>query len=189
VDDQVDDAPAEAEAVAPKGRSAWRPVAFALLFVATVALATVAATLRSNLEQERGDRDEIERVSGDVAAALLTYDYRDLERSKARVLANATGKFRAEYETAFETSLRTLIAETQASSTGTVTDIFVTRVDDGAASAIVVANAVANGAAGRRATVGSYIRLDLVEVGGRWRVDGVTDLNFAQSGTTTTTTP
>ena len=62
-------------------------------------------------------------------------------------------------------------------------------ISDNAASTIVVANAVADGAAGRRASLASYIQLDLVEVGGRWRVDGVTNLTFGQDGTSSSGTP
>jgi hypothetical protein len=119
-------------------------------------------------------------VSGELATALLTYDFEHLDASRDRVLARATGKFRKEYEAAFDGGLRTLITETKAKSRGTVTDIFVSDIDDRTASTIVVANAVADGTAGRRASLASYIQLDLVEVGGRWRVDGVTNLTFNQ---------
>ena len=166
------------------GRSPTRPwwlAATAVLFVAVVALALVAASQRATLAAERDDRREIERVSGELATALLTYDYEDLEASRDRVLSRATGKFRKEYESAFDGGLQTLLTETKASSKGTVTDIFISEIHDSTASTIVVANAVADGTAGRRTSLASYIQLDLVEVGGRWRVDGVTNLTFGQS--------
>lgn len=122
-------------------------------------VAVIATVQRQELAAERDDRREIERVSGELAAALLTYDFEDLDASRDRVLARSTGKFRKEYEEAFESGLRTLLTEIQASSRGTVTDIFVGDIDDSAASSI---------------------QLDLVEVGGRWRVDGVTNLTFGR---------
>jgi hypothetical protein len=185
VSDAVDEADAETEEPAPAGdpRSTrpWWIAATAMLFAAVVGLALFAASQRAELAEERDDRREIERVSGELATALLTYDYENLDASRDRVLARATGKFRKEYESAFESGLQTLLTETKATSRGTVTDIFVGDIEDSTASTIVVANAVADGTAGRRASLASYIQLDLVEVGGRWRVDGVTNLTFGQS--------
>lgn len=186
--DAVDDAPATTDrgdddtvANAPASRRPWWIVATAVLSVAVVALALVAASQRATLTAERDDRREIERVSGELATALLTYDYEHLDASKERVLSRATGKFRKEYESAFEGGLKTLLTETKATSKGTVTDIFVSDIDSATASSIVVANAVADGTAGRRANLASYIQLDLVEVKGHWRVDGVTNLTFGRS--------
>jgi Mce-associated membrane protein len=147
-----------------------------------LAASLVAASSRAELDRERRERKEIEQVAGGLATALLTFDHSDLDATKQRVLSFATGKFRREYEQAFDGGLRTLLTETKATSRGTVTSIYVGDVDDGTAGAIVVADAVADGTAGRRRTLASYIQLDLVKVDGRWRVDGVTDLNFG-SGT------
>jgi Mce-associated membrane protein len=184
--------PTEAAPAAPADpgrRRSWALPALAfVLLLAVLTLAVIATLQRQQLASERDDRKEIERVSGELATALLTYDFEHLDASRDRVLARATGKFRKEYETAFDGGLRTLITETKAKSRGTVTDIYVGDVDDGAASVIVVANAVADGTGGRRASLGSYIQLDLVEVAGRWRVDGVTNLTFGSGAPTTPTT-
>jgi Mce-associated membrane protein len=189
-----EEAEPEAATLAPEGpaveaapeaerTSVWRWLGPLLLFLAVLgvlATAVVATVQRQELAEERDDRKEIERVSGELATALLTYDFEDLDASRDRVLARSTGKFRKEYEDAFESGLRTLLTETKATSRGTVTDIYVSEISDSTASTIVVANAVADGTAGRRASLSSYIQLDLVEVGGRWRVDGVTNLTFGQ---------
>ena len=177
-DERAGEAPAPA--VRPSNRRWLGPLLLFLAALAVLATAVVATVQRQALAAERDDRKEIERVSGELATALLTYDFEDLDASRDRVLARSTGKFRKEYEDAFESGLRTLLTETKATSRGTVTDIYVSEIDDSAASTIVVANAVADGTAGRRASLSSYIQLDLVEVGGRWRVDGVTNLTFAQ---------
>ena len=149
-----------------------------LAMALAVVAGLVAASLSGQLSEERNERAEVARVAGSMAAALLTYDYEDLEGARDRVLSLSTGKFRTEYRTAFE-GLRTLLSEAKASSRGSVTDVYL-NLEDGAptASAIVVVNTVAEGTAGRRATVASYIQLDLVKVEGDWRVDGVTNLNF-----------
>jgi len=159
-----------------------------VLFVLSVALASLAAVLASRLESERNRRNDVEEVAGRFATALLTYNHDNLGEARERVLALSTGKFREEYEQAFAGGLDVLIKETKATSTGTVTDIFIGPVEDNTAKAIVVANATTEGTAGTRRSVASYIQLVLVNVGGDWRVDGVTNLNFGQ-GTTPTTAP
>lgn len=162
-----------------RGRRALVALA-AGLFVASVALAALAAVLATRLEAERAGHRDVEQVAGQFAEALLTYDFNNLEAAKRRVLSLSTGKFRKEYEQAFAGGLDVLLQETKATSTGTVTDVFVGSIEDGSATAIAVANAVAEGTAGTKRTVASYIQLDLVRVGGRWRVDGVTNLNFGR---------
>ncbi|HEX7167204.1 MAG TPA: hypothetical protein VF230_09510 [Acidimicrobiales bacterium] len=163
------------------GRSAAvRWVAAGVAFFLAVAAVAFALSSRQQLADERDGREQVERVSGQLAAALLTYDYRELDEWKERVLVNATGKFRREFEETFASSLEPIVTEVKATSRATVTDVYVGPIDDGAASAIVVANAIAEGTAGRRTTLASYIQLDLVEVDGRWRVDGVTNLNLGQ---------
>lgn len=180
---------ADRPAATPSRRRWLAPLAAFLVLLAVLIVAVVAAVQRQELAAERDDRREIERVSGELAAALLTYDFEDLDASRDRVLARSTGKFRKEYEEAFESGLRTLLTETKASSRGTVTDIYVGDIADSTASSIVVANAVADGTSGRRASLASYIQLDLVEVGGRWRVDGVTNLTFGRDSGTAQPTP
>lgn len=178
----------EAES-APVTRGSRRLVAACVvLFVLSVALASLAAVLASRLESERGRRNDVEEAAGRFATALLTYNHDNLDQAKQRVLALSTGTFREEYERAFAGGLDVLIKETKATSAGTVTDIFIGPVDDDTAKAIVVANATTEGTTGTRRSVASYIQLVLVHVGGDWRVDGVTNLNFGQ-GTTPTTAP
>jgi Mce-associated membrane protein len=174
---------------------AWMAAA-GVLAVAVIGLSLVAATLASSSSAERGDRRQVEDVSGRFATALLTYDYQDLKTAKARVLALSTGKFKAEYEQAFTGGLDKLFTETQARSAGTVEQIFVGDIEDDSVTTVVVVNAVAKGSAGSRRLISSYIQLQLVKVKGRWRVDGVTNLNLGAPSTdspalptTTTTAP
>lgn len=163
-----------------------------MLLVVATGLGAAAATLYSRLQAERGDRDDVAEVSGRFAEALLSYDYEDLDRAKGRVLADATGRFKNEYERAFTGGLDVLLKETKARSRGTVLDVFVSEIEDDNAKAIAVVTASAEGIAGRRQATDSYIQLDLVKVGGKWKVDGVTNLNFGQPGppgATPTTAP
>ena len=185
----------ENDAPTPKKQRAFAGLAVALGIVALAAL-VAAASLWTTLDGERSERDDILEVSGDFAAALLTYDYEDLERTKQRVLALSTGKFRREYEQAFDGGLDTLFKETRARSAGTVTDLFVGEIDDGSVTTLAVVNASSVGAGGRRRLSDTYLELQLVKVGGKWRVDGATYLNLSGSdapapgvSTTTTTAP
>lgn len=166
-----------------------------ILGVAAVAFAVIAAVATAQLDDERGDREEVEEVSGRFASALLTYDYRDLAGAKKRVLDMSTGKFKAEYEKAFDGGLDKLFEATQSRSAGTVTDVFVGPIEAGSVTTITVVDAVSTGTAGGRRLVSSYIELQLVKVGGRWKVDGVSNLNLTAPtseavvpGASTTTT-
>ncbi|MBW3668844.1 MAG: hypothetical protein KY443_06485 [Actinobacteria bacterium] len=169
----------------PDRRPRGLVVACVALFVVSVALGILTAVLASRLDREVATRDDVEETAGRFATALLTYHFQDLERSKQAVLELSTGNFRREYEQAFSGGLDVLITETKAASEGTVTDIFVSDVEDDTASAIVVADVRVTGTAGERRSASSYIQLELVRVAGRWRVDGVTNLNFGQNGTPT----
>jgi hypothetical protein len=161
----------------------------AVLFAGTLGFGALAAASTAKLNSERHDRAQVQDVSGRFAAALLTYDYNDLDGAKRRVLALSTGKFRKEYEQAFSGGLDVLFKETKATSAGTVTDVFVGLVENGTVTTIAVVDAVARGTAGNRRLVSSYIQLQLVKVGGQWQVDGVTNLNLAAAGDSTGTTP
>jgi Mce-associated membrane protein len=156
-------------------------VFLALLFLgAAIAMAAVAAGLNSQLDEERGDRREVERAAAQLASRLLTYDYRDLDTARARVLELATGTFRREYEDAFG-GLKELLTTTKATSTGDVQEVFIGELSGRTASAIVVVDTTAEGVSGRRQTFASYIQLDLVKAEGEWLVAGVTNLNFGQT--------
>ena len=182
----------------PPRRSRLLLVACIGLFVLSLVLGILSAVLGSRLDDEVTRRDDVEEVAGRFATALLTYDHAKLDETRDAVLALSTGKFRKEYEQAFAGGLEVLITETKATSEGTVTDVYVSDVEEDTASAIVVANVRVSGTAGDRRTAASYIQLELVRVSGAWRVDGVTNLNFGQNSgagavpaapTTSTTTP
>jgi hypothetical protein len=165
------------------------------LAVLSVAMGVLAAVLASRLDHERSDRRAVQDVSGRFAAALLTYDYTDLNQAKSRVLALSTRKFQKEYSDAFTGGLEVLVKETKTRSAGTVTDVFLGNISGGAATTIAVVNAVSQGTAGRNQLVSSYIELELVKLAGTWKVDNVTNLNFGQAagalpgvGTASTTT-
>jgi hypothetical protein len=117
-------------------------------------------------------------VASRFASAVLTYDYRDLEKTKQAVLGLSTGKFRTDYEQNFG-GLSALFTSTKGQSTATVKDVFVSGIDHDTASAIVVLDERGQGTSGQRLNVDWYVRLSLVKVRGAWRVDDLINLNFA----------
>lgn len=185
VEEDVEPAAGSAPAASTKamaaGGSNRRLVLLAsVLFVATVALAALAAWLSSQLSAERDERREVEQVAGRLAAALYTYDYADPGASKGRVLRLATGSFEQEYEDTYP-GFEALFKETKSRSTAVVEDIFVGEIDGGTASCLVLVTARVTGPAGARTETG-YTRLSLVRTDDGWKVDGVALLELQGAG-------
>jgi hypothetical protein len=151
-----------------------------------------AAQLRRDLDHARGDRQDVARVSSQFGEALLSYDYRNLDRSRTKVLALATGNFAKQYRDASKRGLDEIIKGVKTVSVASVSQVYVGDVEDDTAGSIVLVNSVQAGVAGRR-PFQAYLGLDLVKVGGRWKVDGVTyisaDQGSSPSSSTTTTAP
>jgi hypothetical protein len=161
-----------------------------VLGIASIGLAVVAA----RHDGTSGRETALRQAASTVGTAFLTYDYRDPQAHKAAVLALATGSFRTEYQKAFDEGLGTLITKVKATSKGFVKDVYVSEIDAERAQAIVVADVTRNGAGGERTLYDIYMLLTFVDVKGHWKVDQVTDLNFAQAGaaagsTTSTSAP
>ena len=172
-------------------RTAFRAaVALAIVFfVGTVVAVIFAAQQHRQLQQSRDARSGVEQVASRMTSALLTYDYRDLDKTKRAVLGLATGKFRTDYDQNFG-GLASLFTTTKGQSTATVKDVFVSGIDHDTATAIVVFDERTQGTSGQHLNVDLYLRLSLVKVKGQWRVDDVSNLNFpaqasAQSPPTT----
>jgi Mce-associated membrane protein len=179
----TEEASDEAEAASAPSRAMVRNLAVLciLFFLATVAMAIVAASQHRQLQQTRDTRGAVENVATRFASAVLTYDYRSLDRTKQAVLALSTGKFRTDYEQNF-TGLSALFTSTKGQSTATVKDVFVSGIQHDTASAIVVLDERGQGTSGQRLNVDWYLRLSLVKVRGNWRVDDLINLNFAGQG-------
>ena len=172
-------------------RSAFRTavVLAVVFFIGTVVAVVFAAQQHRQLQESRDARAGVEQVASRMTSALLTYDYRDLDKTKQAVLRLATGKFRTDYDQNFG-GLASLFTTTKGQSTATVKDVFVSGVDHDTATAIVVFDERTQGTSGQHLNVDLYLRLSLVKVKGQWRVDDVTNLNFPvqPSGETPPTT-
>jgi Mce-associated membrane protein len=158
-------------------------------FILAVSLAVVFALAAAALglvlaSRDDGDPriDEVRASAGEFGAALVTYDFREPEVHRDRVLELATGSFRTEYEEAFDRGLSEIITEVEAVSQGFVDEVYVSALDEERAQAIVVVDIEHEGAGGPRSLLDVYFLLALVEVDGSWKVDQVTDLNFDTSG-------
>lgn len=169
----------------PKRRRAVLAILCALLAIVAVVLGVTAVSLRSELDDERNDRREVAEVAGAFSEAILSYDFEDLDATKARVLDLATGDFADDFQQSFE-GLSALVEAVKGQATATVQDVFVGDVGDGEATVITVVDLAATGASGDRTVPDSYIRLSLVRVDGAWKVDGLTSLNFARDDTAPT---
>lgn len=168
-------------------------------FLLAVSLAVVFAVVASVLAVLLVSTDEdgsgrLRETAGRFGEALVSYDYHDPDAHRDTVLGFATGSFRDEYEAAFDQGLAKVITEVKAVSRGHVKDVYLSAVDEDRAQAIVVVDIDHEGSGGPNTLYDVYFRLTLVKVGGDWKVDQVTDLNFdgggavAPSGSTTTTT-
>ena len=184
------DAPAVAtpDPPAPAPRNNLRLAVVALAVVAVV-LAGVAGILNQRYRDLKNRNNAVERAAAAMGSALLTYDYRNLPRTKAVVLKLATGTFEKQYSAAFEGGLDTILTNSKAVSNVRDIDVFISDVDSKSAAAIVVVDTVVSGTGGDNRRLTSYIRLDLVNTDDGWLVDGVTNLNLGlPSGGTTPTT-
>jgi hypothetical protein len=149
-------------------------------FVGAIAMAVVAARLASQLDEERSERQAATRVASRFAEVFLTYDYEHLDRTKRAVLALSTGKFRRVYEQSVG-ALDPLFQTTRSRASVVVKDVFTGQIESATVSVVVVADQAVEGISGTKRRLDAWLQLDLVKVGSRWRVDGVSSLNFGGS--------
>ena len=191
----TEDGDADAPLVAQSSR---RPLIIVAIAVGALLTGLFAwgATKYSAAQRELDDVEAVRAVAGGFGAATLTYDYRDLRPFERRMNAPATGTFRRQLREGLG-GLETLIRQLKSRSEATVKQIYVSEIDDHTASALVVVEARAqNGDDPPRTLEAAYIELQLIKVGGHWRIDGVSTLDLGQAsggpavpGVTTTTAP
>lgn len=148
------------------------------LAAALAILAVVLGLLLVGDDASDGAAGDLRQTAGQFGEALVTYDYRDPDAHRDAVLSFSTGSFREEYEDAFDQGLSQIITEVEAVSTGFVKEVYLSEIDDGQASAVVVVDIEHDGTAGPRTIYDVYFRLTMVRIDDEWRVDQVTDLSF-----------
>jgi hypothetical protein len=182
--EQPDDAAGAAETRTAPSRTLVRSLAVlaTLFFLGTVAMGILAASQHRKLVSTTSDRDNAEQVASRMASALVTYDYRNLDKYKSEVASRATGKFRNEFQQGFQ-GLDVFIVRAQSRSTGTVKNVFLDAIRDNSTTAVAVLDQSVQGLSGTQRRFDSYVELTLVKLGGKWKVDGVSYLNpAAESG-------
>jgi hypothetical protein len=154
-------------------------ISLAVLFAVAAAVLAVVAAGRDGGD---GRIDDLRTAAGRAGQAVLTYDYQHPEEHLQRVLKLSTGSFRSDYQAQFEQGLKDLIQRTKSVSEGFVKEVYVSQIDGETGEVIVRADESLDGVAGKRTIYDLYIQLTMVQVGGTWKVDQVTDLNFPSSG-------
>jgi Mce-associated membrane protein len=173
-----------------------RPPALVLAISLAVVFGVLAAVF--GVLAVRGDDGEgegttsLRRAAGEMAEAFFTWDHRDLDAHRDRVLALATGSFRSEYEDQFDASIRDVITTAESTSQAFVKDVYVSEIDEERAEAVVVVDLEQDGVAGPRTQTDIYVVITFVEVDGQWKVDDVTDpfpVGGLPGGATTSSVP
>lgn len=104
------------------------------------------------------------------AVQLTTYDHTTLEQDFARVLANSTGAFRAQYTAASE-SLRALIVRFKGTATGEVLSTAVVSSDTDQAVVLLFVDQTVNNAQTKEPRVDrSRMRMELEKQDDRWLI-------------------
>jgi hypothetical protein len=172
------------QASEPERRGRRMGSSLTLAVGAAVVFAILASVLGVLLVRKdaSGATEDLRATAGRFGEALVSYDYHDPTAHRDAVLGFATGSFREEYEAAFNQGLGKIITEVKATSKGYVKDVYLSEVDQERAQAIVVADIEHKGTNGPSTLYDVYFRLTLVNVGGTWKVDQVTDLNFDNAG-------
>jgi hypothetical protein len=172
----------------------WARVAGAVAVLLVVLLAVTTYTQRNHADDLRSaarDRTAAERVAGEFAETLFTFDGAHPTASLDRLKQLATSAYQPKVDEARQTALAGgSQGQTQANMTAHVTDVYLTELAGSQAHAVTRADWVLN-ASGQTLALDLYLRIDLKREGGSWKVDAVTALTAKepQSATTSTTTP
>ena len=168
---------------APRTAEPVRQVPVRAAALAALALAAVAALVVISMTVPRvsaaGDRDqqrtEVLEAARQQAVNFTTLDYQHLDRDLGRVLAGATGDFRAQFEEGTK-DLSQLVTANQAVSEGEVLEAGIVSDDADSARVLVVADSTVTNSAGADPQRRHYrLQMDLVHRGDRWLVS---DLQF-----------
>ena len=168
---------------APRTAEPVRQVPVRAAALAALVLAAVAALVVISMTVPRisaaGDRDqrrtEVLEAARQQAVNFTTLDYEHLDRDLGRVLAGATGDFRAQFEKGTK-DLSQLVTANQAVSEGEVLEAGIVSDDADSARVLVVADSTVTNSASADPQRRHYrLQMDLVHRGDRWLVS---DLQF-----------
>ncbi|MFG1680153.1 hypothetical protein ACGFNP_08255 [Nonomuraea sp. NPDC049269] len=169
------------------GRARIMVVMAALLvaaLAATAALQWISANQArdslARMESERALRLEVSGAASSFGKALLSYDYQDLQATRATLTAQATGDFLATYDEAFGGAMAQVIVKLKAVSQANVREVYLSDVDEATAHAIVVVDQQVNTSEAIRSVKDSHLKISLVKEKGVWKVHDVSVLGAAK---------
>lgn len=173
------------EARASSARS--RRPSGAALAKAAVLVALAASVVTAGLQwyqadqaaQREAERRAVRARAGEFGQALLSYDHRNLQAARNRVLSMASDDFAKTYDAAFTGGLESVITRLKADATATVRTVYLGDIEGSTARAIVVMDSEVHSTAGTRRVLGSYLDMRLTRTGERWRVTEVTSIGAA----------
>jgi hypothetical protein len=134
----------------------------------------------ARLESERALRLEVSGAASSFGQALLSYDYQNLQATRATLTAQATGDFLATYDEAFGGAMAQVIVKLKAVSQANVREVYLSDVDEATAHAIVVVDQQVNTSEAIRSVKDSHLKISLVKEKGVWKVHDVTVLGAAK---------
>jgi hypothetical protein len=163
----------------PAGRAAWRRwrwlLPWVLLALAVAAIVLLAVQMQQ-LQADDAAREDVERVSGTFMLTLTNWDGTEsMAETREELRAAGTDRFAGEVDELFGTTEDLAgLAEIGARSEGEVRRSFVQEVDgDRASTLIVVVQRLSSDMSDQPEIAVRYAEIELLEVGGEWRVDDV----------------
>lgn len=150
-----------------------------LCLIVTVALSALGwagfDSYRNNADADRraDTYDEVTQVASDKVLELTNLKAGNAAKARETLLDGVTDGFRAEFAEQVEDFTST-IRRQKVTSTGRIVSIAVDTVDDDSASVLVAASGTVTNRRASKPEARHYrLRVDLLEVGGRWLVNGL----------------
>ncbi|MEI8408464.1 MULTISPECIES: hypothetical protein [unclassified Kribbella] len=144
---------------------AW---ALSVLLVVALAGGTLSAIALHRQDESKAQRDGAMKAGRQSALDFTTYDYKSWEDYSKRVLADSTGQFKDEFQSAFNAS-KAAAQSNQGTSKGDVKEAAVVSSDKDSAQVLVIVDAVVQNTAEPNGQLRHYrIKLDLVRENDRW---------------------
>lgn len=132
------------------------------------------------LQSDRALRLEVSGAAHAFGQTLLSYDYRDLQSTRTKLLDLSTGEFQNTYDDAFGGVMEQVIIKLKASSQATVRDVYLAEADEATAMAIVVIDQQVTTEEAIKSVRDSHLKIALVREKDGWKVREVTVLGAAQ---------
>jgi Mce-associated membrane protein len=130
------------------------------------------------------DRKDVAERAEQFGQALLSYDHKNLQAARNRVLGMSSDDFAKTYDVAFTGGLEGVITKLKADATATPRSVYVSDLDEGNAKAVVVMDSEVHSTAGTRRVLGSYLDMKLTRHHGQWKVTEVNSIGAANESMT-----